>query len=80
MSYLVIKGSEIAEYVYCGRAWWLRVYAGYEPLAAGRLTSGTLYHERHGANVARSERARSIALGLLFVAVSVFFFWLIRAT
>jgi CRISPR/Cas system-associated exonuclease Cas4 (RecB family) len=79
MSYPVIKASEIAEYVYCSRAWWLRVEVGYTPLTIDRQARGTRYHVEHGANVARAERARRIALGLLFLAVSAFVFWLIRA-
>ncbi len=78
MSYPVIKASEIAEYVYCGRAWWLRVEVGYTPLAIDRQARGTRYHAQHGATVAGAERARRIALGLLFLAVSAFVFWLIR--
>ena len=78
MSYPVIKASEIAEYVYCGRAWWLRVQVGCTPNSAERAASGTMYHRRHGAGVARAARARRIALGLLFLAVSVFVFWLVR--
>jgi CRISPR/Cas system-associated exonuclease Cas4 (RecB family) len=78
MSYPVIKASEIAEYVYCGRAWWLRVKVGYAPNMPERLVRGTIHHRQHGADVARATLARRVALGLLFVAVSVFAFWLIR--
>jgi CRISPR/Cas system-associated exonuclease Cas4 (RecB family) len=80
MSYRVIKASEIAEYVYCSRAWWLRVEVGYTPLNQDALSDGTTYHRHHGSNIARAETGRRIALGLLFLAVSVIVFWLIRAT
>jgi hypothetical protein len=80
MGYPVIKASEIAEYVYCARAWWLRVEVGYTPQTIDRQIRGTGYHETHAAKVAGAERARRIALGLLFLAVSAFVFWLIRAT
>ena len=80
MSYHVIKASEIAEYVYCSRAWWLRVEVGYTPLNQDVITEGSTYHQRHGFNMARAKSGRRIALGLLFMAVSVIVFWLIRAT
>ena len=78
MSYSVIKASEIAEYVYCGRAWWLRVHVGYTPLNQDALSEGAAYHERHGEIVARARTVRRAALILLFMAVSFFVFWLIR--
>jgi hypothetical protein len=80
MSYPVIRASEIAEYAYCARAWWLRVEVGYTPLTVDRQVRGTKYHMNHGSHFARAERARRIALGLLFLAVSAFVFWLIRST
>jgi CRISPR/Cas system-associated exonuclease Cas4 (RecB family) len=80
MSYPVIKASEIAEYVYCNRAWWLRVEVGYTPLSSDSLARGTAYHGRHGQKVAKAESARRLALAFLFLAVSVFVFWLIRTT
>lgn len=80
MSYPLIKASEIAEYAYCARAWWLRVEVGYTPLKIERQARGTRYHVDHGAIVERVERNRRLALGLLFLAVSTFVFWLIRAT
>ena len=80
MSYPVIKASEIAEYVYCSRAWWLRVEVGYAPVSEDILSQGDDYHMRHGTRVARAETTRRIALALLFLAVSVFAFWLIRTT
>ncbi|HSG14703.1 MAG TPA: hypothetical protein VLE70_00080 [Anaerolineae bacterium] len=78
MSYSVIKASEIAEYVYCGRAWWLRVQVGYTPLNPDALANGVAYHQHHGETVARAMTVRRVALILLFLAVSFFVFWIIR--
>jgi CRISPR/Cas system-associated exonuclease Cas4 (RecB family) len=80
MIYYVIRASEIAEYTYCSHAWWLRVEAGQLPASDTRMSAGTVYHRHHGDNVIRADRARQIALGLLFLAVGAFVFWLIRTT
>jgi len=80
MSYPVIKASEIAEYTYCSHAWWLRVETGQLPASKEFLAEGSAYHSRHGRRVAGAHMGRRIALVLLFLAVSIFVFWLIRAT
>lgn len=54
-----IRASEIGEYVYCARAWWLRRELGLEPAARERRDLGTALHARHGRTVAFS--------GVLFV-------------
>jgi hypothetical protein len=80
MSYQLIRATEIGEYVYCARAWWLRVEVGCLPQSIGGQLRGAEYQAAHGANVATAGRAMRIAMGLLFLAVGVFVFWLIRAT
>lgn len=79
MSYNVIQASEIAEYVYCNRAWWMRVELGYTPQNVTALAQGRAYHEHHGENVDRARNARRMALILLFLAVGVAVFWLVRS-
>lgn len=79
MSYKVIEASEIAEYVYCNRAWWLRTELGYTPQNAVALAEGTAYHRHHGQNLDRATNARRVALILLFLAVAITVFWLVRS-
>ncbi len=65
----VIRASEIGEYVYCSRAWWLRRVAGLEPDAATqeRMARGTVLHQRHGRAVFGS---RALLLLALVIAVA----------
>jgi CRISPR/Cas system-associated exonuclease Cas4 (RecB family) len=79
MSYRIIEVSEIAEYVYCRRAWWLRRIAGREPRNEERLTQGSIYHRNHRTTVRRAGRARQAALVLIFLAVSLIVFWLVTS-
>jgi len=58
-----ISASELAEYAYCRRAWWLRAVRGTaaaEP--TDRLARGRSAHWRHGALILV---ARSLAIAAL---------------
>jgi hypothetical protein len=50
----LIRASEVGEYVYCGRAWWLHRVEGLTPAQAARLAHGTAQHRHHGGRVALS--------------------------
>jgi hypothetical protein len=80
MSYPFIEASEIAEYVYCNRAWWLRTEVGYRPQNRGPMAAGVAYHDAHGRQVGQARAVRRVALLLLFLAVAIAVFWLIRAS
>jgi CRISPR/Cas system-associated exonuclease Cas4 (RecB family) len=62
----VIRASEIGEYVYCARAWWLRRVVGEEPAGAERRERGVQQHARHGQAVVLSSWLLGLA-GLLLV-------------
>lgn len=59
-----IRASEIGEYAYCARAWWLRRVAGLEPEGRERREHGAMLHRRH---------ARSVALSRLLLIIAVLF-------
>jgi len=63
----IIRASEVGEYVYCARAWWLRRVVGLEPSGHERRELGTALHRRHGRAVAGS-RALVIAGAALALA------------
>lgn len=65
----VVRASELGEYVYCARAWWLRRVAGLEPAGQERREHGTALHRRHGRAVAGSRLLLAIA-GLLALAAA----------
>lgn len=67
----IIRASEIGEYVYCARAWWLRRVAGLEPAGHERRERGTLLHRRHGRAVAGSRVLLLLAAALLVAAVAL---------
>ena len=78
MSDKMIRASEIAEYVYCRRAWWLSRVAGYAAENAELLQEGAAFHRDHGSRLRRVVIARRVAYLLVFAAVTVFVFLLVR--
>lgn len=77
MSERVIRASEIAEYLYCRRAWWLSHVMGYDVRDNKALEMGSAYHRQHGALVWRARAARWLAMMLVFLAVAIFTYLLV---
>lgn len=69
----IIRASEIGEYVYCARAWWLRRVAGLKPEGQARRDLGVRLHTRHGRAVAASGLLLWIAVALLAAGLVVAF-------
>lgn len=67
----LIRASEIGEYSYCARAWWLRRVAGLEPDGRERRERGTALHRRHGRSVALSGLLLLSGGVLLLIAVAL---------
>ncbi|HIC94051.1 MAG TPA: hypothetical protein EYP09_07365 [Anaerolineae bacterium] len=67
----VIRASEVAQYEYCARAWWLGRVQGYEPSNAGEMAAGEEEHERHGREVMSLRRRERLAYLLLALAALV---------
>jgi CRISPR/Cas system-associated exonuclease Cas4 (RecB family) len=70
----IIRASEVGEYVYCARAWWLRRVAGWEPAGRERRSAGVVHHTRH----ARTVRFSSVllALSFMFLLLALVFFFI----
>jgi hypothetical protein len=63
----VIRASEVGEYVFCHRAWWLRHTRGLASANVRALAEGTAAHAGHGRRVALAGALRVVA-GLLLLA------------
>lgn len=70
MSYSWIRASEIGDYVYCRRAWWLRRGCGAASANATQMQAGTRHHEQHGRLVRRAIWAQRVAYVALFCAIA----------
>lgn len=75
MSLPTIRASEVGEFVYCARAWWLRRVAGEEPEGRERREAGVALHAAHGRAVGLSGWALwaglfALAAGLLILLLA----------
>lgn len=66
----LITASEVADYAYCERAWYLK-RAGAEP-EGQQLAGGSEFHARHGANVERAATVRLLAIASILLAIVLF--------
>lgn len=75
----LIKASEIGEYLFCARAWRLRI-DGYEPTFGQHAReAGTKWHLAHGRTLRNASRWRRVAtcasLLAIILAVLLFLLW-----
>ncbi|MCI0475668.1 MAG: hypothetical protein L0Y55_05430 [Anaerolineales bacterium] len=67
----IIRASEIGEYVFCHRAWWLHRVQGLESANRAQMDAGAARHVQHGRAVQRADTLTRAAIILFAVA---FFF------
>lgn len=65
----IIRASEIGEYVYCRRAWWLRHVQGYASANVRELAAGAAAHAAHGRLTGVAVGLRALAALLLILAI-----------
>jgi len=68
---VIIRASEVGQYVYCARAWWLQRVQGYEPQDRRPLEAGLALHRQHGRAVAGYHLQRRLAYLLLILALVI---------
>ena len=75
MSEKIIQASEISDYIYCRRAWWLKRIQGHRPENVRELTAGGDYHQVHGYMVERAQKVRLLAYALVGIALVTALIW-----
>jgi hypothetical protein len=73
----VIRASEIGQYRYCARAWWLGQVMGYQSTNVEVMRQGADQHRAHGRSVVRYHRLRWLAVALLVLAGAALVAWLV---
>lgn len=71
MSDRIIRASEIGQYDFCAKAWWLGSIEGIQPSNIRELQAGTAAHEQHGRRVRRASEMQVAALVLVALGVIV---------
>jgi hypothetical protein len=67
----IVRASEVGEYCYCARAWWLRHIAGLTPAHGARRDAGAARHARHALALRLSIVLRTLGVALLIAAALV---------
>nr|MBC7246012.1 hypothetical protein [Chloroflexota bacterium] len=67
----VIMASELGQYAFCARSWWLDSVQGYPSSHKLEMVGGHFAHRAHGRVVARHLRLQRLAYALLLLAVLV---------
>ena len=80
MSYKWVRASEISDYIYCRRSWWLKRVRGFASQNVRELSAGTEFHQQHGRAVQQSIWTRYLAYILLFIIVAVITFQLLMGS
>ena len=75
----VIRASEIGQYAYCARAWWLVRVKGHPSTNVAALERGSARHRVHGRAVESYHLLRRAAVALLLLAAVAFLAWLLLA-
>jgi CRISPR/Cas system-associated exonuclease Cas4 (RecB family) len=70
----LIRASEIGEYVFCRRAWWLRAVQGNASVNVREMAAGTEAHTRHGQSVGLARGLQWLAFVLAALALIFLFF------
>jgi CRISPR/Cas system-associated exonuclease Cas4 (RecB family) len=76
-SHRVIRASEIGQYAYCARAWWLGSVQGRPSSHQQEMTAGEMVHRRHGRRVRMTTQLTLLAYVLLAIAITLGILWLI---
>ena len=74
-----VTASQVGQYTYCARAWWLAVIEKREPMDQALLDAGTRAHERHGWRVSLAQKGNRLALILLGSALLLLLVWALAA-
>ena len=70
----MITASEVGEYVFCAKAWKLKL-DGVRPVSP-RLEAGTVYHKEHQSGVHRARRLRGLGITFTWIALAAALIWL----
>lgn len=67
----IIRASEVGEYVFCHRAWWLRHTRGLASANTRALAAGTAAHAGHGRRVGLALALRGLAVLFVLAALAL---------
>jgi hypothetical protein len=73
----VIRASEVSQYAFCARAWWLGRVKGYRSTNVRVMRQGRARHEAHGRSVEGFHLVQRLAVVLVVLAAVLLIVWLL---
>ena len=73
-----IRASEVGEYVFCARAWKLRLDGHAPDTGHGARVAGEEWHRLHGRQVHRARLLKRLAVGFSLLALVVLLLIVLR--
>ena len=67
---IVIRASELGQYAFCARAWWLGQVLGYRSTNLAAMRQGDAGHKAHGSQVVQYQRLQRIGFVLILLAAA----------
>ncbi len=67
----LIRASEVGQYAYCARAWWLGQVKGMPSAHEREMAAGKSLHLKHGRTIIVARRWRILAWALSLAAASL---------
>lgn len=67
----IVRASELAQYSYCAKAWWLSTVMGKPSVNTREMQSGTAAHQQHGRAVWLASVMRIASVVLVVIALLV---------
>ena len=77
MSDNLIQASEIGEYVYCNRAWWLNRIEQAQSVNHEAMMRGQRFHVAHREMVEKSNKTRRNAYVFMVPALLLLMYWFV---
>ena len=70
-----LSASQVGQYAFCARAWWLGSVERRKPVDFGAIEAGVRVHERHGWRVTLARAVHRLALWMLVGAGVALLIW-----
>ena len=64
----LIRASDIGQYVFCQRAWWLARIQQVPSSNLAEMAAGTATHAQHGQHTKTTQRLQQIGVALIVIA------------
>jgi CRISPR/Cas system-associated exonuclease Cas4 (RecB family) len=74
----VTRASELSQFAYCRRAWWLSTVLGYPSSNVAEMDAGARTHAKHGRGISSAISTRRVAWALMILGIVLLTAYILR--